>query len=192
MYGKEGLKLINELVLSDEIKPFNDFVFKNVLDEMKTLTDDNYEQVRTVTEGVDIRGSIQLRHNALERNKRLLLTYVSHRMERLKKMRWELGSILPPEIKANLIAPEEKWFNNYNKALASYMRTIGDGRGLNIMKDMVPPKSLYVEVRCLVDYGKFEFEDGQVVNLKKNTHHLLPSTECETLIRQGILEHVTN
>ncbi len=25
-----------------------------------------------------------------------------------------------------------------------------------------PPKSLYIEVRCLVDYGEFETEDGGV------------------------------
>lgn len=45
-------------------------------------------------------------------------------------------------------------------------------------------------MRCLVDYGKFELDDGQVISLKKNTHHLLPRAQCEPLIRQGILEHV--
>ena len=89
--------------------------------------------------------TLQFRHAALTRNKRLLLTYIYHRMKRMRKLRWELGSILPAEIKANLTNPEEQWFNSYNRSLATYMRSIGD-KGLNIMKDMVPPKSLYIEV----------------------------------------------
>lgn len=46
-------------------------------------------------------------------------------------------------------------------------------------------------MHCLQDYGKFELDDGQVVNLKENTYHLLPRTQCEALVRQGILEHVS-
>ena len=54
----------------------------------------------------------------------------------------------------------------------------------------VKPKSLYIEVRCLVDYGEFETEDGGVVLLKKNSQHLLHRADCEHLVRQGILEHI--
>ncbi|XP_033225295.1 DNA replication complex GINS protein PSF1-like [Belonocnema kinseyi] len=191
MYGKEGLKLINELVLSDDIKPFNDHVFRGVLNEIHTLYEANLADAVHASAGASNTHyrSLQFRHAVLNRNKRLLLTYVYHRMKRMRKLRWELGSILPAEIKVNLTNPEERWFNSYNRSLATYMRSIGEEGGLNIMKDMVPPKALYIEVRCLVDYGRFEF-DGEIVNLKKNTHHLLPRAECETLIRQGILEHV--
>lgn len=66
-------------------------------------------------------------------------------MRRLRQARWELGSILPPEITTNLINPEIQWFQAYNKILATYMRSIGDD-GLNITNDVQPPKSLYVEV----------------------------------------------
>ena len=66
-------------------------------------------------------------------------------MRRLRQARWELGSILPPEISGNLINPELQWFQVYNKALATYMKSIGDD-GLNILNDVQPPKSLYVEV----------------------------------------------
>lgn len=40
-----------------------------------------------------------------------------------------------------------------------------------------------------MDFGKLELEDGHVILLKKNTYHLLPRAICESLIRQGILEH---
>lgn len=61
-------------------------------------------------------------------------------------MRWELGSILPTEITANLLNAEMQWFQNYNKSLATYMRSIGDDYGLNLTVNMSPPKTLYVEV----------------------------------------------
>ena len=87
----------------------------------------------------------------MNRNKRCLLTYLYHRIRRLRKARWELGSILPTEISSNLINPEISWFQSYNKSLATYMRTIGED-GLNIINDMQPPKSLYIEVKIIAYY----------------------------------------
>lgn len=106
-------------------------------------------------------------------------------------MRWEFGAILPDDIKETLCEPEIQWFNNYSKMLSSYMRSIGDGVGLNLTEDLKPPKSLYVEVRCVIDYGKYDLEDGEVILLKKNSQHYLPRAECEPLIRQGILQHIS-
>ncbi|KAL1117912.1 hypothetical protein AAG570_004225 [Ranatra chinensis] len=133
---------------------------------------------------------VRCRQAALERNKRCLLAYQWNRMERLRKMRWEFGSILPPDIKSNLSDAEVGWFNKYSKCLATYMKSIGGQNGLNITQDMKPPKDLYIEVRCLTDYGKLELEDGEVIVLYKNSQHLMPRSHCEHLIRQGILEQV--
>lgn len=104
-------------------------------------------------------------------------------------MRWEFGSVLPNEIKVNLSNSEKEWFTKYSNNLAKYMRTIGDG-GLNLVMHSKPPKSLYLEIRCLVDYGNFELNDGNVILLKKNSRHYLPRTECEEMIKQGIFEHI--
>lgn len=75
-------------------------------------------------------------------------------MKRLRHARWELGSILPPEINNNLLDPEKDWFVSYNKSLATYMRSIGED-GLNILNDVHPPKSLYIEVSCIRQYILF-------------------------------------
>ncbi|KAF7994622.1 hypothetical protein HCN44_004094 [Aphidius gifuensis] len=192
MFGKEALKLINELELSDDIKPFNEAVVRQVFDEMKILYDANLEDVNaTVNEtGVSRYMSVQFRHTALNRNKRCLLTYVYNRMQRLRQMRWEFGSILPPEVSSNMMPLESQWFQAYSKSLATYMRSIGDQGGLNLTNDMVPPKVMRIEVKCLIDYGKFELENGQVVMLRKDTHHLLPRAAAEPLVRQGILQHI--
>lgn len=133
---------------------------------------------------------LQFRHESLQRNKRCLLAYFHQRLQRIRTMRWQFGATLPDEIKANLCEPELQWFNAYSKSLAVYMRSIGNGIGLNLTEDLKPPKSLYVEVRCVQDYGKYELDDGEVILLKKNSQHYLPRVECEPLIRQGILQHI--
>lgn len=108
-------------------------------------------------------------------------------------MRWQFGPILPNDIKQMLCEPEINYFNEYSKNLASYMMSIADGVGnfgIDLTAYMKPPKSLYIEVRCLKDYGRFELDNGAVVFLKTNSQHYLPRCECEPLIRQGILQHI--
>lgn len=155
----------------------------------------NVSDCRNVVVGSDNRNdnyipTISFRHAALERNKRCLLAYLYNRLERIRQMRWEFGSILPAEIKINLSNNEYEWFTKYSKSLATYMGTIGENTGLNLTQDMKPPKSLYIEVKCLTDFGKFELDSGEIVLLKKNGVHLLPRSQCEVLIRQGVLQHI--
>lgn len=134
---------------------------------------------------------LSLRHVVLGRNKRCLLAYLYNRLGRIRKMRWEFGPIIPADIKEALCEPEIQWFNSYSKMLSNYMRSVGDGQGISLTEYTNPPKSLFIEVRCLVDYGKFELDDGEVITLKKNSQHYLPRTQCEPLVRQGVLQHIS-
>ncbi|XP_034351508.1 DNA replication complex GINS protein PSF1 isoform X3 [Arvicanthis niloticus] len=115
---------------------------------------------------------------------------VYDRLLRIRALRWEYGSVLPNTLRFHMSAEEMEWFNHYKKSLATYMRSLGGDEGLDITQDVKPPKSLYIEVRCLKDYGEFEVDDGTSVLLKKNSQHFLPRWKCEQLIRQGVLEHV--
>jgi GINS complex subunit 1 len=108
----------------------------------------------------------------------------------LKEIRWHLGPTLSADIKESLMEPEIQWFNNYSRLLTKYMMSFPDG--INLMTDIKPPKALFIEVKCLMDHGKFELNSGETVLLQKNSIHYLPRTECEHLIRQGILEHIVN
>ncbi|XP_070771867.1 DNA replication complex GINS protein PSF1 isoform X2 [Enoplosus armatus] len=117
-------------------------------------------------------------------------TDVYDRLLRIRALRWEYGSVLPANVRFHMCAEEVQWFTQYKKSLASFMRSLGGGEGLDITQDMKPPKSLYIEVRCLKDHGEFEIDDGTVILLKKNSQHFLPRWKCEQLIRQGVLEHV--
>lgn len=112
--------------------------------------------------------SVHFRHTALLRNKRCVLAYLYHRIRRLRQIRWELGSILPTEITANLLNAEMQWFQNYNKSLATYMRSIGDNHGLNLTVNMSPPKTLYVEVNIFLLYILHKFKKTDLKNDTSN------------------------
>ena len=126
----------------------------------------------------------------MERNKRCLLAYLNNRAEKITDMRWQFGPVLPSEIRSQMCEPEIAFFSQYNKDLATYMRSVGEGTGMDLTIDQAPPKSLYIEVRCVQDHGELETDDGTVIMLKKNTQHFLPRSQVEPLIRQGILQHV--
>lgn len=186
--GEKSLELIRESVRArDMLGPFNEEKVRLVLEEIKVLMEDNS---RDTASDNPSRPAIMLRHNALERNKRCLLAYINDRAKKINEMRWQFGPVLPSEIRSQMCETELAYFNQYNKDLAMYMRSVGDGSGIDLTIDQAPPKSLYIEVKCLQDYGEMETEEGNIILLRKNTQHFLPRTQCEPLIRQGILEQV--
>ncbi len=193
MYGEKALELLRELKRSrgGTLPPYNEDTVRQVLEEMNSLFEQNQLEVRATTAENEqgLFAGIQLRHACLERNQRCLLAYVHSRMLQIKEYRWEVGSVLPQDFKLNLCEQEIQWFNRYNRGLASYMRSLGEG-GIDLTQYTQPPKSLYIEVRSLQDYGDFETEEGVVIQLKKNSQHYLLRAQCEHLIKQGILEHI--
>ncbi|KAK9507352.1 hypothetical protein O3M35_007228 [Rhynocoris fuscipes] len=193
MWGDRALALIKNLDrCQDTMPPYEDDTIRLILEEMRDLNQFIEEAMNSTFHPVtnNYMPAVIVRQAALERNKRCLLAYQWNRLQRLREMRWEFGTILPSDIKMNLSEGEVVWFNKYSKTLANYMKKIGGRNGLNLAQDMKPPKQLYIEVRCLTDYGKLELNTGEIIQLNKNTLHLIPRSQCETLIRQGILEQV--
>ncbi|ELU00601.1 hypothetical protein CAPTEDRAFT_196861 [Capitella teleta] len=193
MFGLKAIELIKEAKRSQEgtLPPYNEEGIRKVLEEMRALFEQNQAEVNEALEGdQDLFVGIQIRHVALEQNKRCILAYLNHRLETIKQLRWELGSVLPQDVKQNLTTPEAQWFSKYSKGLAKYMRSLGNQGGVDLTLDVRPPKTLHIQVRCLEDHGEFETQDGNIILLKKNSQHFLLRSECEHLIRQGILEHI--
>lgn len=147
-----------------------------------------------VNDNIDFRDKqimvMQAKHTAKLWNKRCIIAYHYERLQRLKKLRWEHGSILPEEITKNLSQSELEWFAKYNENLFSYMNALNDGRGLDLTLYLTPPRKMYIQVRCLIDYGQCEI-DGKYRTLLKDTFHFLPLLECEKLIQQGVLEQIS-
>ena len=60
-------------------------------------------------------------HNAtIKRNKRCALAYVESRASRIKRLRWEIGPLLPEDILRNLSNSEKTFLSEYDKLLTDY------------------------------------------------------------------------
>ena len=59
------------------------------------------------------------------------------------------------------------------------------------LKDLEPPKNLYVEVRVIKDCGMTTLPESGDVYLEKNTIHFLRRSDVETLARQEIVEQIS-
>lgn len=193
MLADKALELVKELHRSpDYLQPLREDTIRQVLEEMSALFRENQIDVHVAGNSeMDLHTAIHVRHVILNRMKRCLLAYLYNRLQHIKGMRWAFGSVLASGVKANMSEQEQQWFQKYSSNLSNYMASIGGGMGLDLTKYHHPPKSLFVQVRCLSDYGDFETEDGTIIVLTKNSTHFLERSQCEKLIHQGILEHVT-
>lgn len=188
MLAEKALDLIKEESRAqDSLPPFNEDKVRQVLEEMRLLFETNQAEIEA---NQVVTPAIHLRHAALERNRRCLLAYLNHRAEKIREMRWQFGAIIPPEVKTNFCEIEQNFFFNYGRTLATYMRSIGEGIGIDLMNDLQPPRELFIAVRCKEDYGEVETDDGEIHVLKKDAQYFLPRSLCEHLIRQGVLDHV--
>ena len=69
---------------------------RSVLQEIRELYEANEAEI---TKDSPARAAMIMRHTALERNKRCLLAYLNHRVEKIRDMRWEFGAVLPADVK---------------------------------------------------------------------------------------------
>ncbi|KAJ6667088.1 hypothetical protein lerEdw1_019092 [Lerista edwardsae] len=175
MFCEKAAELIRELhrASDGQLPSFNEDVIRQVLEEMKALYEQNQTDVNEAKSGhAELIPTIKFRHCSLLRNRRCIVAYLYDRLLRIRALRWEYGSVLPNAVRFHMSAEEMEWFNQYKKSLATYMRSLGGGEGLDLTQDIKPPKNLYIEVRCLKDYGEFEIDDGTTILLKKNSQVL--------------------
>jgi GINS complex subunit 1 len=178
-----------------ELSAFNEDNVRFSFEECKTLFAQNQIDVQPVLQGNNTNlPTIQMRHAALQRNKRCLLTYVYARMNWIASLRFELATVVAPKhIKSNMSDLEVVWFQRYSKTLANYMKSLSHAtqmNGIDLTQYMRPPRALFIHVRCLQDYGELELSDGHTVSLLKNSQHYLLASDVTDLIKQGTLEHI--
>ncbi|CAK4691659.1 unnamed protein product [Aphanomyces euteiches] len=124
-------------------------------------------------------------HQCLMRNKRTALTYINHRINKIKQLRWQTGSVVPENLAPVLCAREMQFFQSYDQGLNDYMSAFK----IDLSADIQPPKDLYIQVRVLKDCGEIYTENGPV-QLTANSTHFLRRTDVESLIRQGMLAQI--
>ena len=198
-FGKKATELVKEIASSVEssaspssIPPYNDELVRSILEEVKAHYQENRslaEKLKQVTgkeEQEGITAAIQTHHHSILRNKKALMIYLNERVKRIQSLRWTLGVGLPDSISENLSHSERDYFTEYSKILNKYMGK-KEGINMNSILDRDPPKEHKVQVRCTKDHGVIYFKDG-VVDLKKDSVHLLRREEAQPLISEGVLE----
>jgi GINS complex subunit 1 len=196
----ELIKQLESNFSANELSAYNEDNVRFAFEECRSLFGQNQIDVQPVLQGNNTNlPTIQMRHAALQRNKRCLLTYVYTRMNWIASLRFELATVVAPKhIKSNMSDLEVIWFQKYSKTLANYMKSLSQSVQANsneiypidLTQYMRPPKSLYIHVRCLQDYGELELSDGHTVSLIKNSQHYVLASDVQDLIKQGFLEHI--
>ncbi|KAH6925546.1 hypothetical protein HPB50_006894 [Hyalomma asiaticum] len=187
LFVEKALELVKELKRSRGwLPPLKEDALRDCLADMQALFTENQNDVETHME--NRHATVHARHVALSQIRRCLLAYLYQRLMTARDMRWGFGTALAADLRENLSEQEQQWLRRYNGLLADYMSSVG----LDLSRYRSPPKSLYVQVRCVQDYGDFETEDGTCIVLAKDTTHFLERSQCEKLIHQGIVEHVTS
>lgn len=190
MYGDLAKQLIRSLTREtvDIIPKYQAELVDRIIKENDELYAENLKS--SESENVDENEIMvmQVRHTAKLWNKRCIIAYHFERLKRIKNFRWDYGNNLPKEIIDNLSKNELEWFTKYNDNLFNYMSSLNNGEGLDLTLYQNPPKKLYVQVKCLRDYGEFDLDEEKPVMLKKDSIHYLPLKQCEKLIDQGVLE----
>ena len=63
-------------------------------------------------------------HKSILRNKRCVLSYLEHRIEKITRSRFEVGSVLGSEMSLKMSGSEKQFFNDYNQLLDTYMEAV--------------------------------------------------------------------
>ncbi|CAI2327562.1 unnamed protein product [Caenorhabditis sp. 36 PRJEB53466] len=187
----QALQLVLEMKRNpDVMPPYNTELVRQCTARIEELFQKNAKVVENMRDNIpDDMSMLQPRLAAMVHIRRCMLAYENERKNRIRSYRWKYGGALPVSIRNALCEAEIQFFNDYSSTLARYQVSLGEN-GVNLLLNTAPPKTLFVQVRAIEEYGEFETSDGTTVQLTKDSMHSLPRQDCEMLIRQGVLELV--
>ncbi|KAL7530326.1 hypothetical protein ACHAXR_003431, partial [Thalassiosira sp. AJA248-18] len=200
-YGQRGRDLLLDLKRSDWLPSYNEDGVRATFQEINLHTDELTVLVRAANRvnndagsssnssgpAVENRPSLILHDVSIRRNKRCLLAYHAHRIDKLRVLRWETSGTLPSAMKSVLSEAEVDFFNEYDK-LASRHALGGPMASLDWNADQDPPEENFIQVRVVHSgLGRIETEMCGTVELEVGSMHYLPRGDVEHLIRSGAL-----
>lgn len=190
-YGELGTQLVMESRRStqtDTLIKYNDSLVLSIIREQRDLE----KAIDAIAvEGRGPPPALLIIQTAINRNKRCLLAYHSHRLDRLRDMYWAVGGALPhilsnQDIRSKLSPHEVDYLRQYNSSVMEFRSEFS--HELDITASITnPPKDLYVLVRVIRDCGKIETEMG-TIDFQKGQRFMVRRADIEHLIVQGYLE----
>ncbi|KAK7469239.1 DNA replication protein psf1 [Stygiomarasmius scandens] len=194
-FGDLATQLIMESrrsTMSDTLLKYNDSLVRSLIREQRDL-----EKAAETVEIPDLENpppALLIIQTAISRNKRCLLAYHSHRVDRLRDMYWTVGGALPhllsnQDIRSKLSPYEVDYLRQYNSSVMEFRSEFS--HELDITASIVnPPKDLHVLVHVVRDCGVIQTELGSI-DFQKGQRFMVRRADIEHLIVQGYLEEVS-
>ena len=193
-YGELATQLIIESRRStqtDTLLKYNDSMVRSIIREQRDL--EKAIAALDLRDGRPPPPPLIIIQTAINRNKRCLLAYHSHRMDRLRDMYWTVGGALPhilsnQDIRSKLSPHEVDYLRQYNSSVMEFRSEFS--HELDITASITnPPKDLHVLVHVIRDCGVIQTELGSI-NFQKGQRFMVRRADIEHLIVQGYLEEV--
>ena len=223
-YGELATQLLTESrrsTATDTLLKYNDVLVRSIIREQRQLesllqsTIDQQEALDTNGDGMGdnaLTPTVLLYQTAILRNKRCLLAYHHHRIERLKELYWNVGGALPlilsthanptgagngssmsapsSDIRSKLSPHEVDFLRSYSASLITFRSGVLATEEVDLFTQITkPPKDLHVLVRVVLDCGVIQTEVG-TIDFKRGQRFLVRRADVEHLIVQGYLEEV--
>jgi GINS complex subunit 1 len=193
-YGELATQLIIESRRStqtDTLIKYNDPMVRSIIREQRDL--EKAIATLDLRDGRPPPPPLLIIQTAINRNKRCLLAYHSHRIDRLRDMYWAVGGALPhilsnQDIRSKLSPHEVDYLRQYNSSVMEFRSEFS--HELDITASITnPPKDLHVLVRVIRDCGMIQTELGSI-DFQKGQRFMVRRADIEHLIVQGYLEEV--
>lgn len=193
-YGELATQLIIESRRStqtDTLLKYNDSMVRSIIREQRDL--EKAIATLNLQDGRPPPPPLLIMQTAINRNKRCLLAYHSHRVDRLRDMYWAVGGALPhiltnQDIRSKLSPHEVDYLRQYNSSVMEFRSEFS--HELDITASITnPPKDLHVLVRVIRDCGVIQTELGSI-DFQKGQRFMVRRADIEHLIVQGYLEEV--
>jgi len=194
-YGELATQLLTESRRStqtDTLLKYNDPLVRSIIREQRDLE----RAADTLVASADGRApppALLIIQTAINRNKRCLLAYHTHRVDKLRDMYWAVGGALPhllsnAELRSRMSPHEVDYMRQYNASLMEFRAEFA--HELDIMANIThPPKDLHVMVRVVRDCGVIQTELGSI-DFQVGQRYMVRRADIEHLIVQGYLEEM--
>ena len=222
MYGELATQLVTESKRSsatDTLLKYNDGLVRSIIREQRQLEQLIQNAMANLAptgndDEVHITPDIVLYQTVILRNKRCLLAYHSHRIDRLKDLYWSVGGALPlilsaptaptttsaaassstnsgGDIRSKLSPHEVDFLRAYNDSLLEFRSGVLATEELDLFAPISkPPKDLHVLVRVVRDCGVIQTEVG-AIDFKRGQRFLVRRADVEHLVVQGYLDEIS-
>ena len=178
---------------TDTLFKYNDPLIRQILREQRQLETLIQSTLSLSDSDTFDSPALLIYQTAILRNKRCLLAYHSHRVDRLKDLYWSVGGALPHllslgDIRNRLSPHEVDFLKQYNSHIMDFRSEFSDE--LDITAGITePPKDLNVLVKVVRDCGVIQTELGSI-DFQKGQRFMVRRADIEHLIVQGYLEVV--